>query len=237
MKKYEFLEAIKKYDQITVPVIAEIKLRSGNGCDLLQSRSPENLARQYRKAGAQALSVVTGSWFGGNLDLLKRIVGCDTGLPVLRKDFICSRRTLDETREYGASAVLLTCKLLKSVQLNRLIEHALDVGLTPLVEVASKDELAELPEGYPIILASNNADIESREVVGPGISRSWGLFRTMAAKKPSALVSAGKIYDAQTAADLLSQGFDALLMGTALMRDSKMLNDIRSRLDLIRDVV
>ena len=55
-------------------VIAEMKRRSPGGGELRPSLDPDALARDYRQAGAAALSVLTdGEGFGGSLDDLQAV--------------------------------------------------------------------------------------------------------------------------------------------------------------------
>ena len=103
-----FLEALKKAEgQGRIPVIADIKCRSPKEGDLLAGRDPVELAWQLAAAGAPVLSVVTeAKEFGGSPELLRRL-SSEVPVPFLRKDFLSSRQDLIETKEAGASAVLL----------------------------------------------------------------------------------------------------------------------------------
>ena len=205
------------------PVIAEIKLTDADGRDLACGRAPEAIAAGYLQGGARCLSVVTGRWFGGSPSLLARIAQAAPGMPILRKDFITSERALSESAALGASAVLLTARLLPGARLARLAEAALAAGLAPFIEIASEAELAWVPADLPGVLAVNNSDIDQRERSGAGPGRSHALLTAAAARRPAALVSASRIADPTEAAALIAAGFDALLIGTALMRDPSLL--------------
>ena len=60
-----------------LPVIAEIKLRSPRDGDLLKGRNPVQIASEYVRGGACAISVVTEpQHFGGNMEMLREIAPC-----------------------------------------------------------------------------------------------------------------------------------------------------------------
>ena len=78
--------------------------------------------------------------FGGSLDDLAAVrAGVD--IPVLRKDFIVTSYQLWEARAYGADLALLIVAALDQQALVSLIERAESIGLTPLVEVHTEEEL------------------------------------------------------------------------------------------------
>ncbi|MCZ9341286.1 indole-3-glycerol-phosphate synthase, partial [Streptomyces sp. TRM76130] len=129
----------------------------------------------FEAAGAPCLSVVTGHWFGGTEDLLREVAS-RTSLPLLRKDFVTSRRQLERTRELGASAVLLTGRLLPAGVLARLTDRALGLGLTPFVEVADAAEAAMVARGPECVVAVNNKDIATRERLSADLGRSLSLL-------------------------------------------------------------
>jgi len=200
------------------PVIAEIKPNSPKVGALLANRSVAAVAQEYAEAGAPCLSVTTGAWHGGNLAMIAQMA--QTGLPVLRKDFITSRRHLDASIEAGASAVLLTCTLLRRADILRLANAALDLGLTPFVEAATAAELdgLELPDGA--ILAINNRDIRTKETDDGGIAQSEALYGQARSDHAGLLVSASGLTAPGDVMRAIATGFDGVLVGTALLSGS-----------------
>lgn len=202
------------------PVIAEVKPFSPAAGDLIAGRSVAEIAAAYARAGVPCLSVTTGQWHGGSPAMIADLAA--TGLPVLRKDFIVSRAHLEESARLGASAVLLTCTLLRPRDLARLAGLALDLGLTPFVEAASAPELEglSLPEGA--VLAVNNRNIRDRETDGGGIERSLALRSVARAVQPQGLlISASGITRPDHAEQVLAAGYDGVLIGTALMGEGQ----------------
>lgn len=209
-----FIEAVLA---ARTPVIAEIKPRTGEGTDLLLGRAPTALAHTYAQAGAACLSVVTGKWFGGSIDLLAE-VAAETGLPVLRKDFITKERQLAESAEAGAAAVLLTAGLLPAGALRRLIAAALELGVTPFVEVTDEAEIAAVSRPADCVIAVNNKDIRVRERDPADLGRSTRLLPALLARGTRCPVSASGIDTPAQGAALLTAGYAGLLVGTALLR-------------------
>nr|WP_042188842.1 indole-3-glycerol-phosphate synthase [Kibdelosporangium sp. MJ126-NF4]CEL18490.1 Indole-3-glycerol phosphate synthase [Kibdelosporangium sp. MJ126-NF4]CTQ97974.1 Indole-3-glycerol phosphate synthase (EC 4.1.1.48) [Kibdelosporangium sp. MJ126-NF4] len=199
------------------PVIAEVKPRTGDGDDLLRGRSPESVALEYSAAGAACLSVVTGHWFGGTVDLL-RTVAAVTGLPVLQKDFIIREKQLETARSLGASAVLLTARLLTASSLRRLSTQALSLGLTPFVEITDEEEIDAVPHPQDCVIAVNNKNIQQREQDDGDLGRSLRLLPAVRATGTPCPVSASGIDTPEQASDLLAAGYAGLLVGTTLLR-------------------
>lgn len=211
-----FVEALLR---APTPVIAEVKLTEGTGADLLGARTVREVVAAYHDAGARCMSVVTGRWFGGSIRLLREVVAL-TDIPVLQKDFLTRESQLRQANELGASAVLLTAKLLPATVLGHLIEYALRIGLTPFVEVRDEREIDAVVHGPDCVIAVNNKDIRDRERDRGGMERSLRLLAAVAGSGTPAPVSASGIHRPEAAAHLIDAGYAGLLVGTALLRAS-----------------
>jgi indole-3-glycerol phosphate synthase len=209
-----FVETVLAAD---IPVIAEIKPRSGAGDDLLGGRDPIEIVRGYVEAGAHCLSVVTGKWFNGKLDLLRAVVAT-TGLPVLQKDFITRESQVNTAADIGAGAVLLTAGLITAASLRKLTELALSRGLTPFVEVTTEAEIEAVPYAAECVIAVNNKDIAEKESLEADLGRSIRLLPAVLATGAACPVSASGIETPEQAADMLDAGYSGLLVGTTLLR-------------------
>ena len=201
-------------------MIPDIKCRSPKEGDLLRGRNPLAAANLLKTAGAPVLSVVTESVnFAGSLQLLSDIVK-ETGLPVLRKDFIKEKEDLYQTKEAGAVAILLICSMLEEDKLKELYRQALQIGLEPLVEAHREEELLLAEALGARLVGINNRNILALEKDDGTVSAT----RLLAAHKPagSFLISESGI---RTEGDVLSAraaGADAVLMGTALWQADDM---------------
>jgi len=211
-----FIEALLS---APTPVITEVKLTDGTGADLLGARTVGEVVGAYHDTGARCMSVVTGRWFGGNIALLREVAAL-TEAPLLQKDFLTRESQLRQARELGASAVLLTAKLLPATVLGHLIEHALRIGLTPFVEVCDEQEIDAVTHSPDCVVAVNNKDIRDRERDRGDLERSRQLLAAVAASGTLCPVSASGIHRPETAAHLVNSGYAGLLIGTALLQAS-----------------
>lgn len=207
-------------------VIAEVKRRRYKGEDLLRGRSVAQIAREYKAAGATALSVVTSPWFGGSMKLLEELAAADLGLPILRKDLIGSERAVKASRDAGASAILLVLPLLGLERLVTMLEVARAEAIEPFVEVATQQEIDAIRQVYGGVIAINNADIKTNEVQGDDITRSIALIDR---NDPRLWVSASRIGGADDVRKLAEAGFDGILIGTHLLAAA----DIRAETERI----
>ena len=178
------------------------------------------MAQLLARAGAPALSVVTEPKdFGGSLDLLRQLVKATT-LPILRKDFITSREDLRVTRDCGARAVLLICALYTLDALTTLHNQALDIGLEPLVEAHTAEELGWAGTIGARLVGINNRNILELERDDGTVSATELLAR----HKPenAILISESSIQTPAEGQAAIRAGADVLLIGTALWQADDM---------------
>lgn len=222
MFKTEFSNCIRKCQQAGyIPVIPDIKCRSPKEGDLLRGRDPVVTARLLVDAGAPVLSVVTENEnFGGSLELLEQVIK-ESGVPVLRKDFINSREDLIVTRDIGASAILLISSMLTQEQLEYLYEAAIELGLEPLVETHSIAEIQYAAKLGAGLVGINNRNIIELEIDDGTVEATASL----AAYKPEGcvLISESAIATRADAHSAVLAGADAVLVGTSLWQAEDML--------------
>jgi len=201
-------------------VIPDIKCISPKEGDLLQGRDPVDIAKYLVSLGAPVLSVVTeGEQFGGSPELLCNIVK-NTGVPVLRKDFITTEKQLLETAKLGAAAVLLICTITDEKNLYILYEKAIKLGLEPFVEVCTHKEMLFAKKLDAKLIGINNRNIVTLELDNGNPSRTAAL----ASDIPSGtlLVSESGILSSDDAKLAVSAGANAILVGTALWQARDM---------------
>jgi indole-3-glycerol phosphate synthase len=200
-----------------LPVVMEVKRRTAEGVELMGDRSIPEIVSEYMAAGAPCISVVTGRWFGGDDDMLKEVAGL-TDVPLLKKDFIVRESQVEAAKEMGASAILLTARILPKSSFQKLIETTLSHELTPFVEVADKEELDSVVHAEDCIVAVNNKDIRQQERGEGDIDLSRGLLEATLETGTPCPVSASAITDPRIAAELIDAGFKGLLIGTGLLQ-------------------
>ncbi|MEA2443195.1 MAG: indole-3-glycerol phosphate synthase, partial [Thermoleophilales bacterium] len=175
-----------------LPVIMEVKRSDADGVQLMGERTVPEIVEEYTAAGAPCISVVTGRWFGGTDEMLREAAAA-TDLPILKKDFITRERQVVEAKEMGASAALLTARILPKSSFQKMIETILSHGLTPFVEVADHDEIDSVVHAEECIVAVNNKDIRTQEREPGDIDQSRSLLEATVQTGTPCPVSASAI--------------------------------------------
>ena len=192
-------------------IIIDFKPVSPQYGDLFKERNPIESARRLEKAGVLGLSIVTEKeHFGGSLELLREITKA-VRLPILRKDFIHSEDDLYETLDAGAKGVLLICSTTKNV--GALHERALSIGLKPVVEVHTLEEMKLAENIGAKIIGINNKDITVLEKDEGTVDLTCKLIK--AAPKSAFIISESSISSREDIDIALNAGANAVLIGTA----------------------
>jgi len=195
-------------------VIAEVKRRSPSKGDLANIPDPTVLARAYTDGGADAISVLTEQRrFGGSLDDL-RAVRAAVPTPLLRKDFVVTDYQLLEARAAGADLVLLIVAALPGDLLADLHGQAVELGLTPLVEVHEETEIARALNVGADLVGINARNLKTLEVDPSTFGRLVGQLPDEVLK-----VAESGISDPDDAARYAAEGADVVLVGEALVRN------------------
>ena len=216
-----FSNALKRMKEAGfIPVIPDIKCISPKVGDLLQGRAPVEIAALLADAGAPAISVVTETMnFGGSLELLEQIAA-KVKLPILRKDFIKSIEDLHISKELGAESVLLICSTMTYSILEELYGKALQIGLEPLVETHTVDEMGWARKLGARLVGINNRNILELEMDSGTVetTKSIALGKT----ENTVLISESSIKTPQEGRLAIEAGADAILVGTALWKAKDM---------------
>jgi indole-3-glycerol phosphate synthase len=201
-------------------IIPDIKCISPKEGDLLRGRDPVDTAKFLVHAGAPVLSVVTErERFGGSPQLLSAIAQA-VDVPILRKDFIANEYQLFETAELGAVAVLLICATTDEKNLKALYEKTLALGMEPLVEVHTAQEMELANALGARLIGINNRNIVSFERDDGGPDRTAAL--ASGAPAGALLISESGILSPEDAKLAGSSGANAVLVGTALWQAHDM---------------
>jgi len=198
----------------TLKIIAEFKRASPSGGTIRSDLSPADVARDYERGGACAISVLTEEeHFAGSIADVTA-VRSSTHLPVLRKDFIVDAIQIYEAAVAGADAILLIVAALDDDSLGELRKVAEDeLGLDALVEVHTSDELRRAVSTGAKIIGVNNRDLQTFEV-------SLNTSERLIAEVPqnSIMISESGLHDPEQLRHLQALGFRGFLIGEALMR-------------------
>lgn len=194
-------------------IIAEIKKASPSQGIIRHEFDAALIARQYKAAGAAAISVLTEpTAFRGSLDHLA-LVRRTVDLPLLRKDFIVDPYQLYEARAYGADAVLLLANVLERSELFDLHAEAESLGLSCLVEVYEPEELEKLDFTQVRVLGVNNRDLRTFDI---DVAHSLRVFQQV----PDSIVrvSESGLKTPHHLSYLCENGVNAFLIGETFMR-------------------
>ena len=195
-----------------IRLIAEVKKASPSKGIIRADFDPVSIAATYERHGAACLSVLTDEkHFLGSLEHLKQ-VRAHAGIPVLRKDFILDAYQLLEARLAGADAVLLIAECLDDCALRSLHHAALELGMTPLVELYDPANLPRVLAAGATLIGVNNRDLRTFDVDLNHVLR----LRNKVPKECLLVAESG----IRTRADverLEAAGIDAMLVGESLV--------------------
>jgi indole-3-glycerol phosphate synthase len=196
-----------------VAMIAEVKRASPSAGAIAANADPVLQATAYDVAGAAAISVLTEpSHFGGSLDDL-RAVRAAVLHPVLRKDFLVDAAQVVEARAAGADSVLLITSCLADDELAAMLTVARELGMEPLVETHSDEDLERALATDAEIVGVNARDLESLRVdVEAALARLRRVPSDRVAVLESGISTRAHVVAAADA------GASAILVGEALMR-------------------
>jgi indole-3-glycerol phosphate synthase len=194
-------------------VIAEIKRRSPSAGELRAQANPIEIAAQYARGGAAALSVLTDrDFFGGSLEDLSA-VRAGTRLPVLRKDFLVDPYDVYRARAAGADAVLLIAAALDQAMLVEMAALARELGMGALVEIHGEDEVGAAVAARTGLVGINHRDLRSFEI---DLTLTARLRPQLPADDVIVAESGIRVHGDLVA--LAAAGADAVLVGETLMR-------------------
>ncbi len=205
-------------------LIAEIKRASPSaGAITMSGEDIVARARAYEAGGAAVISVLCEPhWFGGSVADL-RAVRAAVSIPVLAKEFVVEEIQLPLLRAAGADLVLLLASLHTARALGRLVERAREIGLEPLVEAHDAREVDRAVGSGARIIGLNNRDLRTLVVDPEAASR----LRALVPDDRLVVAESGVREPAQIAR-WRAQGFDAALVGEALVRAADPASVVRS---------
>jgi indole-3-glycerol phosphate synthase len=205
-----------------VHIIAEIKRASPSRGPLADITDPAALASAYQLGGASAISVLTeGRKFGGSLADLEAVREA-ASVPVLRKDFIADPYQVFEARAAGADLVLLIVAALDQKTLSELHLLINELGMTPLVETHSAEEVERALDLGADVIGVNARDLSTFEL-------DQDLFGRLADQIPSGVIRIAESA-VKTPADVAHYrraGADVVLVGEALVTNGDPVTTLR----------
>ncbi|KAJ5332377.1 Anthranilate synthase/para-aminobenzoate synthase [Penicillium brevicompactum] len=212
------LPARLRQSKYPLSLMAEIKRASPSKGIISADVCAPAQAREYAKAGASVISVLTEpEWFKGTIDDLRAVRQSLEGLTnrpaVLRKEFVFDEYQILEARLAGADTVLLIVKMLDVELLTRLYHYSRSLGMEPVVEVNTPEEMKIAVDLGSEVIGVNNRDLTSFAVDLGTTSR------LMDQVPESTIVCAlSGISGPKDVENYKKDGVKAILVGEALMR-------------------
>ncbi len=222
LERPPFAGAIMGASAGPLPVIAEYKRASPSKGRICDAVSVTDAVTAYAGHGASALSILTEEqYFDGSLDYIElaRRTLDDQGfgsVPILRKDFLFDPLQVEATAATRASAFLLIVRMLPdAAALRDLRLLGEKYGLEAVVEVFDGDDLERARTAGAKIIQVN-----ARDLVTFRVDRKLclDLLQKAGKRDGEAWVAASGMEEHAHLLEARAAGFDAALVGTALMR-------------------
>ena len=194
--------------------ICEVKKASPSKGVIAETFPYLDIAKDYEKAGAAAISCLTEPFYFQGSDAYLEAIAREVQIPVLRKDFTVDPYMIYEAKAMGADAVLLICAILTEEELRSDLELAEHLGLSALVETHSEEEIEMAKRCRAKIIGVNNRDLHTFQV---DLQTSASLRRLV--PQEIIFVSESGIRTPEDIRLLKENGTDALLIGETLMRE------------------
>ncbi len=143
-----------------ISFICEIKKASPSKGIISKDFPYLEIAKEYEQARADAISVLTEpEFFLGSVKYLEQIAQT-VKIPILRKDFIVDEVQIYETKNIGASGMLLICSLLDEKTLYEFIKISDEIGISCLVEAHNEEEIQKAISAKARIIGVNNRNLK-----------------------------------------------------------------------------
>ncbi len=194
-------------------VIAEVKKASPSKGIIEPDFHPDEIAAEYEKAGAAAISCLTEEhFFMGGKEIFRKVRNV-VNIPMLRKDFIIDPFQIYEARTMGADAILLIAAVLKKEELSEFRKIAESLDMDVLFEAHDERELQMNLDAGCTICGINNRNLKTFEVSLDTFGRLSEIIPTGCVK-----VSESGVKSNDDMKKIYSYGADAVLIGETLMR-------------------
>ncbi len=236
MQRPSFFAALKDAPaRGPLPVVAEYKRASPSKGRICDAVSVKDAVSAYAGHGASALSILTEEqYFDGSLayiDLARKTLD-EQGfgnIPLLRKDFLFDPLQIEATAATRASAFLLIVRMLPdAAALRDLRLLGEKYGLDAVVEVFDAEDL-ELAR----LAGARIVQVNARDLVTFRVDRQLclDLLHTAGKRAGEAWIAASGMEEHGHLLEAAGAGFEAALVGTALMRNGTPGRDLDKLLE------
>ncbi len=213
-----FLSALRQ-GKTNPALIAEVKKASPSKGVIRADFNPVAIATAYEQGGATCLSVLTDSkFFQGSFDNLS-LVRQAVDLPLLCKEFIIYPYQIYYARAKGADAVLLIAAILSDRDLQYFVKITKLLGMTPLIEVHTLEELERVLaiDGIDLI-GINNRNLEDFSVSLETTQEILAARGDELQQRNILVVSESGLHTAEDLEFVRQAGAKAVLIGESLVK-------------------
>ena len=214
---YDFEKPLNNKKKVNV--IAEIKKASPSAGEIIKNYNPTAIAKNYSKAGATCLSVLTEEKnFKGKIEDIQEIKK-EVKLPILCKDFIYDEYQLYLARAFGADAILIILKGAGQYRALGLRMLAKVLGLAVIYEVHTSREAEQVVGLENVILGINNRNLETLET---NVKNTFDVYNNVLSKKkhPGPIICESGIKSEKEVEEIVKQTkINNFLIGESLLKD------------------
>ncbi len=204
-----------------VGVIAEVKRASPSEGDIRPGADVVATAMAYEDGGAACVSVLcTERDFGGSIEDLERARRA-ISIPALAKEFTLFPEHVARQRVAGADAILVILGMVTDDEARRLIETARLLTMDALVEANSEAEVERA-----VALEAGLVGVNARNLETLAVDRDEQLRLIDLLPPHIVRVAESGIGSRADVERARAAGADAVLVGTALMREPGLLADL-----------
>ena len=228
----DFLGALRN-GKTNPALIAEVKKASPSKGVIREDFNPVAIAKAYEAGGASCLSVLTDSkFFQGSFDNLN-LVRQAVDLPLLCKEFVIYPYQIYFARAKGADAVLLIAAILSNQDLQYFVKIIKSLGMTPLVEVHTLEELDRVLtiEGIELV-GINNRNLEDFTVTLQTTKDIFAARKDAFTEKNITVVSESGLHQPDDLNFVKEAGAKAVLIGESLVKQSDIQAAVKNLFQL-----
>ena len=216
----DFLAALRN-GKTNPALIAEVKKASPSKGVIRADFNPVAIAKAYEDGGASCLSVLTDAkFFQGSFDNLS-LVRQEVDLPLLCKEFVIYPYQIYFARAKGADAILLIAAILEDKDLNYFVKITKALGMIPLIEVHTLEELDRVLaiDGVELI-GINNRNLEDFSVSLQTTADIFAARKEVLEQRNILVVSESGLHTPEDLNTVKAAGAKAVLIGESLVKQS-----------------
>ena len=218
----DFLAALRN-GKTNPALIAEVKKASPSKGIIRADFNPVAIAKAYQKGGASCLSVLTDEkFFQGSFDNLS-LVRQEVDLPLLCKEFVIYPYQIYLARAKGADAVLLIAAILEDKDLTYFVKTTKAVGMSPLHEVHTLEELDRVLaiDGVELV-GINNRNLSDFSVSLQTTADIFAARKEILEQRHILVVSESGLHTPEDLKTVKAAGAKAVLIGESLVKQENI---------------